>query len=191
MNQINPFAGSTTVDLAAIVGSPEAWGTTAGVRAFTAIAQILNHLRASTPVILDYSGLIRADMSFQLEAIVETLRRHRPGLLFLADHVRDADVLANLEAALEVRGERLLIREEGDDPPRVIGRPLSEEHTLTLGVVQQHPGFTSSKLTLDPFGLESSTASARLTFLWKAGLLARMDGTAPSGGREYRYYPIL
>lgn len=190
MNQIKPGCRSLSVDLAGIAGSSEAWGARTGVHVFIALAGLLGDLRANTQVILDYSGLHRADMSFEREAIVETVRRYRPTLLFVAEHVRDSDVLANLEAALEVRGERLLVRETGEYP-RVIGRPLSKEHVQTLRLVQEHPGFTSSQLTLDPHGLEGSTASARLTFLWKSGLLTRVEGAAPSGGREYKYYPIL
>jgi hypothetical protein len=190
MNQIKTPHNSTRVDLADIVGSSEAWGTGRGIHAYSALAGVLGDFHPGTQVILDYRGLIKADVSFEREAIVETLRRFRPGLLFVADNAADADVLANLEAALEMRSERLLVRTKAEYP-RVIGRPLSEEHALTLGIVQKYSGFTSSQLTLDPYGLESSTASARLTYLWKAGLLTRMVGTAPSGGREYRYYPII
>jgi predicted transcriptional regulator len=45
-------------------------------------------------------------------------------------------------------------------------------------------------LTGKPFELESSTASARLSALWKAGLVDRAQGAAPSGGKEYKYFAI-
>ena len=38
--------------------------------------------------------------------------------------------------------------------------------------------------------LEVSAACARLTALWKAGLLGRIQRASPSGGRKYRYNPI-
>ncbi len=57
-----------------------------------------------------YSGIVRTDVSFQREAVGETVRRHRPRLLFIASNVGSEDVLANLAAALEARGEILLVR---------------------------------------------------------------------------------
>ena len=143
-----------------------------------------------TVVVLDYSGIVRTDVSFQREAVVETVRRHRPRVLFIASNVGNEDVVANLAAALRARGEILLVRNQ-EGRPRIVGRRLAKEHEDTLSVVQDHRQFTSTQLTVPPYGLEGSTASARLTALWRAGLIGRIEGASPSGGREYRYYPIL
>ena len=177
------------VKLAQVARGIEAWGTAAGARAFASLNEQLRKAGTGTLVVLDYHGIVRTDVSYQREAIVETLRKHRPRLIFIAQHFADEDVLANLSVALEASGERMLVR---DPPrgPRIVGRQLGSEHLATLGLVQLHPGFTSAQLTGPPHGLESSTASARLTALWKAGLLGRTQGAAPSGGVEYRYYPI-
>ena len=169
--------------------SPDAWGTSAGIDVFLRLHAELARLPDRTVVVLDYSGIVRTDVSFQREAVVETVRRHRPRLLFIASYVGSEDVLANLAAALEARGEILLVRvQEGQ--PRVLGRRLAKEHEDTLSTIQEHHQFTSTQLTVPPYGLEGSTASARLTALWKAGLIGRIEAASPSGGREYRYYPI-
>ena len=132
--------------------SPDAWGTSAGI--------------------------VRSDVSFQREAVVETVRRHRPRLLFIASNVGNEDVLANLAAALEARGEILLVRVQ-EERPRIVGRRLATEHDDTVSAIQEHHQFTSTQLTGPPYGLEGSTASARLTALWKAGLIGRIQGASP------------
>lgn len=170
-------------------GGGETWGTGAGVAAFQRLDSSLSEVASGTLVTLDFGGISRTDVSFQREAIVETIRKHRPRLLFLASNIQNDDVLANIQAALEARGERLLIREDAPTP-QVVGRPLSDAHLRTFQAVEEHPGFTSSQMTVPPYGLESSTASARLTALWRAGLVARVTGAAASGGKEYRYFPI-
>jgi hypothetical protein len=170
-------------------GGGEAWGTDRGAHVFTQLNSRLPALSTGTLVLVDYSGLERADVSFQREAVVETLRRHRPRLLFVAVHLTSPDVRANLESALERHGDSLLLRLPLGEV-EVIGRRLTTEYETTLRALRGAREFTSAMLTAEPFCLESSTASARLTVLWKAGLVERVQGSAPSGGREYKYFSI-
>lgn len=167
----------------------EAWGTTLGSQVFGKINSLLLSLPERTLVAVDFNGISRADVSFLREAVVEIVRKHRPRLVFIAANLVNTDVRANLESALELRGENLLLRQK--DGPIVLGKRLPKEHEATLKVLQKHLEFTSGQLTGRPFDLESSTASARLTALWKAGLLDRAQGAAPSGGKEYKYFPVL
>lgn len=188
MDEIKTFP-DYTVRLAQPEGGPDAWGTSAGIDVFLRLRAELTGLADRTVAVLDYSEIERTDVSFQREAVVETVRRHRPRLLFVASNVGNEDVLANLAAALEARGEILLVRSQ-QGPPRILGRRLAKEHLDTLSAIQEQHPFTSTQLTVPPYGLEGSTASARLTALWKAGLIGRIEGASPSGGREYQYYPI-
>lgn len=171
------------------LASPRAWGTAAGAAAFAKANQCLLPLPDRTLVAIDFTGIERADVSFLREAVVEVVRKHRPRLLFIVAELVDADVRANLESALALRGEALLIRRMRG-APIVAGKQLPREHELTLRTLQEHEEFTSAMLTARPFALESSTASARLTALWNAGLVDRAVGVAPSGGKEYKYSPI-
>lgn len=168
----------------------DAWGTIAGLRAYGEISQELLTLAAGTVVVLDYGGVTRADVSFQREAVAHTLGRHRPELAFVGVNVNDQDVLSNLSAALQLRGQRLLVH-AGKARATVLGEPLSDEHLSTLSRVEGRPGLTTSDLVGPPLGLETSTASARLALLWKAGLVRRFQVAAPSGGKQYEYYPIV
>jgi hypothetical protein len=176
------------VNLRQYVGA-EAWGTAKGAEVFSKLNTELLPRREGTLAVLDFAEVQRADVSFLREAIVEIIRKHRPRLLFIADHVSEPDLRANLESALTLRGESLLSRELVGYP-EVLGKKLPKEHELTLRALGSQPEFTSGMLTAKPFGLESSTASARLSALWKAGLVERVAGTAPSGGREYKYFAI-
>jgi hypothetical protein len=165
------------------------WGTANGVAAYTRLMPQLNRLPDLTLVRLDFSKVEITDVSFQREAVVELLQRFRPRLLFAVSGVPNPDVRANLELALYHRGATLLLCDSqgGWD---IVGKPLAAEMVETLRLIHSSGELTSAKLTVPPFRLESSTASARLTNLWKAGLVARMQGVAPSGGKEYRYFRI-
>lgn len=183
MNQIKQVCLPVSVE------GPEAWGTAAGLGVLSRFHDQISRVSEGTTITLDFSNLPRGDVSFFREAIVELLRRHRPRLSFIAEDVVDSDVLANLEAALASADERLLLRRP-EEAPLVLGRPLASEYFDTLRFVQEFNEFASSILTKPPFNLGQSTASARLSFLWKSGLVGRRQGVATSGGKEYRYHPI-
>jgi hypothetical protein len=190
MNPLNPITSEYVIKLVELVGHSDAWGTELGAKVFGELNQVLLPLNQNSRVVMDYHGLNRSDASFQREAVVETLRKHRPRLLFVATHLEDPDLRANLELALEKRGDVLLVRER-DGHLSVLGKQLPIEHRGTLAIVTQTRGeFTSGRLTTKPYNLEPSTASARLTALWRAGLIERVQGAAAGGGREYRYFAI-
>lgn len=167
------------------VGGQDAWGTEFGARIFARINVQLLGVSEGTLVPIDYSGLERSDVSFQREAVVETLRKHRPRLLFIAVNLTDPDVRENLSLALERRGEWLLSREKNRQPT-VLGKRLTPEQQATLEKAWTTGELTSSGLD----DVKLSTASSRLAWLWKTGLVERVEGTSPTGGREHRYLPI-
>jgi hypothetical protein len=185
--------------LTSYIGRTDAWGTDLGARVFAKINVDLMKLSDGTLVFIDFAGLERSDVSFQREAVVETVRKHRPKLLFVAVNVEDEDLLTNLDVALDRRGEVLLYC-KNDGPARVLGRPLPQEHRKTLERVWQLGEATSALLLADQeaYGggdergnaasAKLSTMSSRLVALWKSGLLERVEGTAASGGREHRYF---
>ena len=166
---------------------PDAWGTEFGAKVFGEINLDLIGLGEGTLVCLDYAGLERVDVSFQREAIVETLRKHRPRLLFVAVNLSDPDILENLSLALDRRGECLLIRM--GDHVVVLGKKLAAEQMATLKRVWKDGEVTSSDFESDAVKL--STASSRLSALWKAGLIERLEGASSTGGREHRYFSII
>lgn len=181
------------VRLVDCIGSTQAWGTQLGAQVFALLNLKLMGFDEGTVVLLDFGGLERSDVSFQREGVVETVRKHRPQLLFVVVNIKDEDLRANLEMALEKRGESLLERclSEAATPKwRVLGKKLSDDQHRTLKMAWRRGELTSAMLAQHETDGKLSTAASRLAGLWKAGLLARVEGTAVSGGREHRYYPV-
>jgi hypothetical protein len=189
MNEMKQSGGEYPILLGKCVHGSDAWGTELGAHVFAELNLRLLSLSEGTVALFDYAGLERSDVSFQREAVVETLRKHRPRILFLAVHLENRDVRENLELALERRGESLLLRDGAQ--PVVLGKRLSRELEATLKVIWKSAEMTSAVLRQQMPGTELSTASSRLTALWKAGLIRRVEGTSVSGGREHRYYPTF
>src|SRR5688500_1214757 len=125
MKRFNEPAVEYPVRLDNMAGS-EGWGTAKGAQIFAKLNVRLLRLPERTLVVLDLGGLARADVSFLREAVVETLRKHRPRLLFIATGLVNADVQANLESALMLQGECLLLR-RGKGVPAVLGKKLPKE----------------------------------------------------------------
>lgn len=186
MNTMKQNREEVLVSLFEKAAGTDAWGTEFGASVFAQINLGLLSLGEGTLVLLDYAGLERSDVSFQREAVVETLRKHRPRLLFIALNLSDVDLRENLQLALERRGEWLLARDP--DGTAVIGKRLTPEQQATLERIWQDGDVTSSDFEIDQVKL--STASSRLSYLWKAGLAERIEGTSPTGGREHRYVAV-
>src|SRR2546427_9765456 len=121
MHATNEIRPQFPLVLRTLVGSPEAWGTELGAKVFAQVNLQLINVGQGGLVWIDYRGLERSDASFQREAVVETVRKHRPRLLFGAINLLDPDIRANLEIALERRTESLVLLEEGGSP-RVVGK---------------------------------------------------------------------
>jgi hypothetical protein len=165
---------------------PDAWGTEFGAAVFSEINVRLLAVGEGTLIPISVRGLEHSDVSFLREAVVETLRKHRPRLLFVAVHLSDPDLRENLELALERRGEWLICRDPAGT--NVLGKRLTQEHMSTLEHVWTTGCTVSSELTSK--SLKLSTASSRLTWLWRAGLVERVEGASSKGGREHRYFAI-
>jgi len=175
------------IRLVEYVGRTEAWGTDLGARVFARLNVDLMGLSEGTLVPIDFAGLERSDVSFQREAVVETIRKHRPRLLFVANNLDDIDLRTNLDLALEKRGESLLlVSREGN--LEVMGKRLAEEQLRTLEQVWTVREATSAQLVRADAEAKLSTTASRLNALWKAGLIERVEGSSSSGGREHTYF---
>ena len=172
MNAMKQKRPTLVIRLVDYIGRSEAWGTDLGARVFAKLNVDLMGLSEGTFVPIDFSGLERSDVSFQREAVVETIRKHRPRLLFFAVNLEDADLRTNLELALEKRGEVLLLVR--NDAVTVIGKRLPAQQRRTLEQVRGSGEATSAQLVRDQPDAKVSTTSSRLMALWRAGLLERV-----------------
>lgn len=187
MNETKQNRATRMIRLVEYVGRTEAWGTDLGARVFARLNVDLMGLSEGTLVPIDFAGLERSDVSFQREAVVETIRKHRPRLLFVANNLDDIDLRTNLDLALEKRGESLLlVSREGN--LEVMGKRLAEEQLRTLEQVWTVREATSAQLVRADAEAKLSTTASRLNALWKAGLIERVEGSSSSGGREHTYF---
>lgn len=187
MNTMKQIRREVSLRLVDLLDGREAWGTEWGAKVFSAANLRLLGERESTLVLIDFDAVRWSDVSFQREAVVETLRKHRPRLLFVVINLTDPDLCENLDLALERRGEALVRRVRNG--PMLLGRRPSSEQLATLEQVWAMGEVTSSSLAAEE-GTKLSTISSRLAWLWKAGLVERVEGTSPSGGREHHYRAV-
>lgn len=161
------------------------WGVDNGREVHRHLERAISAL-PSCMVGIDLSGIRQADVSFSREAIVETLRRFRRSHQFVLVNPENEVVVENLEAALDRRGETVLLRERGGTI-RPIGRELGPGLRPVLETVIRLGSATSRDVLAHHSGMSIQNASNKLKELWQSGLLRREEASAPSGGREWVY----
>jgi hypothetical protein len=141
-------------------------------------------------VLLNIAGLRQADVSFSREAIVETVRRFRPGYQFVIANPENGVVVENLDAAFARRDDAVVLRERGDTT-RIIGKQPSSALRLILETVQKFRQATSREVVKKIPNLTIQNCSNKLKELWQAGLLYREETAAQTGGREWKYSSLM
>ena len=89
MNPLRRPRSTYRISLQVHTKEADAWGTDLGARVSAEINRTLVGLSEGTVVVFDYAGIRRSDASFQREAVVETIRRHHPRLLFVVEGIED------------------------------------------------------------------------------------------------------
>lgn len=161
------------------------WGVEEGQR----VRHALERKIACVPggvVEIDLDHIQLMDVSFSREAIVETVRRFRPGHQFVVLNPANTVVVENLEAALEKRGDSLVLRDR-DGRTRIIGRQLGPSLRPVFDTVKRLRTATSREVLVHHRGLSIQNCSNKLKELWEAGLLIREELSAKSGGKECVY----
>lgn len=173
------------IDLRKLMIEDIGWGVDNGREVHRHLERAISAL-PSCMVGIDLSGIRQADVSFSREAIVETLRRFRPSHQFVLMNPQNEVVVENLEAALDRRGETVLLRERGGTI-RPIGRDLGLGLRPLLETVIRLGRATSRDILAHHSGMSIQNASNKLKELWQLGLLRREETSAQSGGREWLY----
>lgn len=188
MNPLKRPRSTYRISLKMHTKEADTWGTDLGARVSAEINRTLVGLSEGTLVVFDYVGIRRSDASFQREAVVETIRRHHPRLLFIVEGVEDRDLRSNLVLALERRGNAVLLRGKSGrvDAVGAVTQPQIE----TLAAVSNLDEITSRELKKRLPELSASNATNRLNDLASAGLLERVNGSATGGGKQYHFYAI-
>lgn len=179
----------TAVSVRRFMNSSVGWGVEQGKTVYHQLDIELSKVNGSSVIELDLGGIEQADVSFCREAIVEIVRRYRPGRQFFLANFENDVVVENLDAAFDRRNEIGLLRFQ-DGSYKLIGKALGPDMQSILNDVEIMGETTSRQIIQRHKKLKIQSCSNKLKALWKVGLLVREEGSAISGGREYVYKPV-
>lgn len=165
----------------------EAWGLDHGRKAMEAIEKRLRD-RTEKIVNLDLRGIERMDASCSRETLANLVRRHRGEKCFFLTGIGSQSVQENIDTAFARQEMTILARKGGDY--EILGGALRGHLLQTLEVIEDL-GQATARQVCDRIGdLALTACNNRLRDLCDAGLVLRLDGTAPSGGKEFVYIAL-
>jgi hypothetical protein len=165
----------------------EAWGIEHGRAAMERMEKLLRD-RTEKIINLELRGVVRMDSSCSREAIANLIRRHRGERCFFLSGAPDKSMRENMDAAF-ARQEMTVLLRAGDDF-ELLGHPLRPHLLQTLEVVEELGCATARQVCDAIKELALTAGNNRLKDLCDAGLILRVDGTAPSGGKEFNYLAV-
>jgi hypothetical protein len=178
-----------TIVVHRFMNSSEGWGVDQGKAVYQQLDMEIGKINGASVIELDLKEIDQADVSFFREAIVEILRRYRPGRQFFLTNIENEAIVENLDAAFARRDETGLLRFH-DGSYKLIGKAIGSEMESMLREVETLGETTSRQLIQRHKKLKIQSCSNRLKGLWELGLLIREESSAPTGGKEYIYRPV-
>lgn len=165
-----------------------AWGAQLGRGAFTKLAEMVAG-RPEPLMNLDMRGVELIDASCSREVLANLLERHRGTKWFFLTGVGNQSIADNIDAAF-ARKQMSIISRRPDGEYAILGQALGQHLLETLEVVEREGSATSKMVCSAIKGLSLTACNNRLKDLSDAGLVARLEGTAESGGKEYVYVAL-
>ena len=166
----------------------QAWGTQQGRNAFEKLNNMLADRREFI-VEIDMRGIEKIDASCSREVLANLVERYRGSKWFFLSHVGSASIRENIDAAFARKDMSVILRNAHGEY-EVLGRELGQHLIETLEVVEREGNATSRKVCVAIKGLAITACNNRLKDLSDAGLLARFEGAAESGGKEFSYVAL-
>lgn len=167
------------------ISGKQPWGNPAGCEARLELDRLLAN-RPEPLVDLDLGGIERVDVSWSREALARLVHEHRGQRQFFISHVENPSMVENIDAAF-VRMEMSVLHRKQADSYEVLGVELKPHLLQTLETVEHQHRTTARQVCESIKDLSLTACNNRLKALYDLGLLSRLEGTAPSGGREYVY----
>jgi len=164
------------------------WGARLGREAFNKLAGMVAD-RSEILMSLDMKGVAKIDASCSREVLANLVERHKGTKWFFLTHLANTSVEENIDAAFAKKEMSIVVR-RSDEDYTVIGKALPEHLVETLEVVGKDGSATSRKVCAAIKGLGLTACNNRLKDLSDAGLLARVERAAESGGKEFIYVAL-
>ncbi|MBX7096426.1 MAG: hypothetical protein K1X89_01825 [Myxococcaceae bacterium] len=166
----------------------QAWSGQQGHAAFTKLAPMLATQNEAI-IELDMKGVERLDASCSREALANLIERFRGKKWFFLSHLANQTVQENIDMALH-KSEMSIIARRADGSYEVLGLALKDHLVETLEVIEAKGEATSRAVCAAIKGLALTACNNRLKDLSDAGLVARLEGAAESGGKEFSYMAL-
>jgi hypothetical protein len=166
---------------------PEGWGRDQGRQVYQRLLRFVEGSPGTVIFKVSMKDVQRLDISFASETLVELARRYRGTKGFCLIDIDDKDLIENVDAAAEKKGQPILVWQ--GKSAHLIGAKPSEG---TREAFQFAMGRAQSRATEFATQKQMPIANASMKFkqLWEQGFLLRRESAADTGGVEYVYHRI-
>src|SRR6185503_12961528 len=174
---------SATLRLRDLMGRADGWGRSQGREVYQKLVDFVEAHPGAMVLHVSLAGVLRTDISFASETVVELARRYRGAKGFCLTDLADPDLIENWDAAARKANQPLMI-EAPDGRLQTLGLEPSPGN---LAAFKFALGRTSARAAEFAVAAKVSITNASTKFkqLWEQGFLLRRENLAPSGGVEF------
>jgi len=165
----------------------EGWGRDQGREVYQRLLRFVEDSAGTVVFKVSMKGVLRLDISFASETVVELARRYRRVKGFCLIDLSDNDLIENLDAAAKKKEQPIIVWK--GKTADVIGAAPSEGAREALQFAMARPQSRATEFAARK-GLSIANASMKFKQLWEQGFLLRRESAADSGGVEFVYQRI-
>jgi hypothetical protein len=166
----------------------EGWGRNQGREVYPRLLRFVEDSPGTMIFKVSMKGVQRLDISFASETVVELARRYRGAKGFCLVDLTDRDLIENLDAAAEKKGQPILVWHGRSAD--LIGPEPSEGAREAFQFAMGRPQSRAAEFATARKGMSIANASMKFKQLWEQGFLLRRESVADTGGVEFVYHRI-
>jgi hypothetical protein len=176
------------IKLIEFMDESEGWGRAQGREVYQRLLSFVENHSGVTVFRISTKGVRRIDISFASETVIELARRFRGSKGFCIADLDDADMIENLEAAAQKKGQPIVLW--AGNAVRVMGVEPSQGNRDALSFALSRPQARAAEFAEVTPNMSIANASTKFKQLWEQGFLLRRESVADSGGVEFVYQRI-
>lgn len=167
---------------------PEGWGREQGRLVYQRLLRAVEENAGTLIFKLSMKGVLRVDISFASEAIVELARRFRGRKGICLVDLSEPDLIENIDAAA-ARQEQPLLVWQGKSV-RLVGAQPTQGCREAFDFALERPQARAAEFASVKKEMSIANASMKFKQLWEHGFLLRRESAADTGGVEFVYQRI-
>jgi hypothetical protein len=179
--------GVRVLEFRDVMDRGEGWGRDQGREVYQRMLKFVEANPGIAVFRVSMKGVNRLDISFSSETVVELARRFRGRKGFCLIDLTDRDLIENLDAAAEKKGQPMLVWH--GKSADLIGTEPSEGTREAFAFAMGRPESRAAEFAARR-GISIANASMKFKQLWEQGFLLRRESAAETGGVEYVYQRI-